>query len=156
MNNEWPYGQWRQVAAATWRSSIQPHRLYLQRGGRQVAAPTVTLVSGTVHPHGLYMQRCLAMNHRRYIAWFHSTTQVIFETWRAASSRPYWRNSIYPTQSKNRPRPLLNNCQLSIVNCQFKRTVNCKLSTVNYIPPFRKNSLPRFSRAGWSFIYWPL
>ena len=72
------------------------------------AAPTVTLVGGTVHPHGLYMQRCLVvlraanqnlliaggnhtmnspMNHRRYIAWYHSSAQVLFETWRAANSR---------------------------------------------------------------------
>ena len=37
---------WRQIAAATlFRVSgdtIQPHRLYVPRGGRQVAAPTVT------------------------------------------------------------------------------------------------------------------
>ena len=30
--------------------------------------PTVSLVGGTVRPHRLYMQRCMAMNHRRYIA----------------------------------------------------------------------------------------
>ena len=28
----------------------------------------------------------MAMNHRRYIAWFHSTIQVVLETWRAAST----------------------------------------------------------------------
>ena len=36
--------------------------------------------------HRLYLRRCMAMNHRRYIAWFHSTIQVVFETWRAAST----------------------------------------------------------------------
>ena len=35
--------------------------------------PTVSLVGGFFHPHGLYSSRCLAMNHRRYIAWFHLT-----------------------------------------------------------------------------------
>ena len=25
-------------------------------------------ISGTIHPHGLYSFRCMAMNHRRYIA----------------------------------------------------------------------------------------
>ena len=58
--------------------------------------PTVSLVGGTVHPHRLYSLRCMAMNHRRYIAWFHSTAQVVFDTWRAASSRPYWCNTIHP------------------------------------------------------------
>ena len=31
----------------------------------------------------------VAMNHRRYIAWFHSTAQVAVGTWRAADCRPY-------------------------------------------------------------------
>ena len=31
-------------------------------------SPTVSLEGGTVRPHGLYSERCLAMNHRRYIA----------------------------------------------------------------------------------------
>ena len=51
--------------------------------------PTVSLVGVTVHPHRLYLKRCLAMNHRRYIAWFHSSVRVIFGTWRAADCRPY-------------------------------------------------------------------
>ena len=50
---------------------------------------------GSIHPHGLYSSRCLAMNHRRYIAWYRSSAQVVFETWRAASSRPYWRLTIH-------------------------------------------------------------
>ena len=44
---------------------------------------------GTIQPHRLYPERCLAMNHRRYIAWYRSTAQVIFATWRAADCRPY-------------------------------------------------------------------
>ena len=31
--------------------------------------PTVSLVGSTIQPHRLYMQRCLAMDHRRYIAY---------------------------------------------------------------------------------------
>ena len=42
--------------------------------------PTFSLVGGFFHPHGLYSLRCLAMDHRRYIAWYHSSTRVIFET----------------------------------------------------------------------------
>ena len=57
--------------------SVQLNRLYTERGGRQIAAPTDTLMGGTIHPHGLYSLRCLAMNHRRYIAWYYSTLQVI-------------------------------------------------------------------------------
>ena len=53
-------------------------------------------VGGSVRPYRLYSLRCMAMNHRRYIAWSHSTAQVVFDTWRAASSRPYWRNTIHP------------------------------------------------------------
>ena len=35
---------------------------------------------GTVQPNGLYSLRCMAMNHRRYIAWFRSTARVLFGT----------------------------------------------------------------------------
>ena len=38
----------------------------------------------------------VAMNHRRYIAWYHSTARVVFETWRAANSRPYRRSTSAP------------------------------------------------------------
>ena len=78
-------------------NTIQPHWLYLQRGGRQIAAPTCVVplrplflqsrtpyrasstayggppspkgkvLRGSVQPHSLYSSRCLAMNHRRYI-----------------------------------------------------------------------------------------
>ena len=52
------------------------------------------LLGGIIQPYGLYTLRFMAMNHRRYIAWYHSTIQVIYGAWRAASSRPYLRNSI--------------------------------------------------------------
>ena len=132
----------------------------MQRGGRQIAAPTDTPVGDTIHPHKLYSLRCLAMNHRRYIAWFHSTTRVVFETWRAASSRPYGRGTYHPTQvifgthpgTAHRPFPTVSliggflhrripktdtsvtlitvNCPLSTVN--FFLIVNCPLSIVNW------------------------
>ena len=35
------------------------------------------LLGGTIQPHRLYSKRGLAMNHRRYIAWFHSTARVV-------------------------------------------------------------------------------
>ena len=59
------------------------HTSYIRNvaGGR--LPPLQTRWWGTVHPHRLYSKRCLAMNHRRYIAWFHSTAQVLFETSRA-------------------------------------------------------------------------
>ena len=65
---------------------------------------------GAIQPHGLYSLRCMvvlraanqnlliaggnhtlipSMNHRRYIAYFHSTAQVVSGTWRAAGCRPY-------------------------------------------------------------------
>ena len=36
---------------------LQPHRLYSERGGRQIAAPTDTPVCNSIHPHGLFSQR---------------------------------------------------------------------------------------------------
>ena len=36
---------------------FHPHRLYSERGGRQIAAPTDISVGGTVQPHGLYSGR---------------------------------------------------------------------------------------------------
>ena len=50
----------------------------------------------------------MAMNHRRYIAWYRSTTQVVFGTWRAANSRPYMCNTsapVVPTVRDVVPRP---------------------------------------------------
>ena len=38
------------------------------------------LLGGIIQLYGLYTLRFMAMNHRRYIAWFHSTAQVIFGT----------------------------------------------------------------------------
>ena len=52
----------------------------------------------------------MAMNHRRYIAWFYSTIQVIVETWRAAGCRPYGHTG------EQLRSPIIVNCPLSIVN----------------------------------------
>ena len=57
--------------------STHPHSLYSIRGGRQIAAPTDTLVGSTVQTHGLYLKRCLAMNHRRYFG-FHIWGDTIY------------------------------------------------------------------------------
>ena len=43
-----------------------PHRLYSERGGRQIAAPTVTLMGGTVQPHRLYTERSGRQDCRPY------------------------------------------------------------------------------------------
>ena len=50
---------WRWIIAATLRGSVHPHRLYMQRGGRQIAAPTDTPACDTIHPHRLYSQRSM-------------------------------------------------------------------------------------------------
>ena len=65
------------------RSTIQ---VYPERGGRQIAAPTGVVPFNRT---GCIRDVSMAMNHRRYIAWFRSTAQVVFETWRAADCRPY-------------------------------------------------------------------
>ena len=60
--------------------------------------------------HRLYTLRIMAMNHRRYIAWYHSTAQVIVGTWRAANSRPYRRSTsapVVPTMQNGVP-PLIH------------------------------------------------
>ena len=68
-----------------------PHRLYLQRGGRQIAAPTDTPVGDTVQPHGLYSEHSRngtqAVPYVFASRWFRSTPQVVFGTWRAADCR---------------------------------------------------------------------
>ena len=51
------YVAWRWIIAATLRGTIHPHRLYAERGGRQIAAPTDTPVDGTIQPHGVESQR---------------------------------------------------------------------------------------------------
>ena len=60
----------------------------------------------------------MAMNHRRYIAWFHSPAQVVFATWRAADCRPYrhtggWYHSttwggIAASPERQRPFPTVS------------------------------------------------
>ena len=57
----------------------------MQCGGRQVAAPTGASVGGTIHPPELYSIHGMAMNHRRYIAWCRSTTQVLFVTFQCVA-----------------------------------------------------------------------
>ena len=109
---------------------------------------------GSIRPHRLYSERGMAMNHRRYIAWYHSTTQVVFEAWRAANCRPYLRNTIQPhglywgrpPGTAHRPFPTVSlMCALvqptlfknvrflhRISNrCQPSKPQNCQLSTVN-------------------------
>ena len=66
-----------------------PHQARLGEPASPKGSSCTVLLGGIIQPHMLYSKRCLAMNHRRYIAWYHSTKQVIFETWRAANSRPY-------------------------------------------------------------------
>ena len=44
----------------------------------------------------LFVTLHVAMNHRRCIAWCHSTTKVISATWLGANSRPYMRNTFAP------------------------------------------------------------
>ena len=137
---------------------IQPYRLYSGRGGRQIAAPTVTLVGGTVHSRGLYMQRCLAMNHRRYIAWYRSTAQVLFETQHlcahclsnisrrpaalirlAQASQLPPREALVPCfWAAGQTEPAIDAAELSTVNCQLSTSgklsiVHCQLSI--FSPP---------------------
>ena len=57
----------RRVNNATWEDPSAPFHF-----GRDD-----TSIGDTVQPHELYSLRCLAMDHRRYIAWFHSTTRVV-------------------------------------------------------------------------------
>ena len=79
---------------------VYPLRLSLQRGGRLIAAPTYTSVSGTVHPHGLYSSRRMAMNHRRYIAWFRSSVQTAIAAVDGdGSSPPYYAIPFIYTDS---------------------------------------------------------
>ena len=66
----------RKVKSATWEDPSTP--FHFGRDDISVGIPFFL--------HRLYLRRCMAMNHRRYIAWFHSTIQVVFETWRAAST----------------------------------------------------------------------
>ena len=118
------------VAYETWRAadcrpyrrgSIQPHRLYLQRGGRLIAAPTDTPVGDTIQPHGFYSGR------------FRNGTQAVpygFADWFI----------LEPTDFKNghvRPQ------KLSTVNCQLKPIVNCPLIRFPVPRPPQTPSYPR-------------
>ena len=77
---------------------------------------------------------------------YRSTAQVVFDTQRAADCRPYGfteRSIFQPSLIKNarfsslsaqtEPPSISQNCQLSIVNCQFQN------------PRFRKNRMRGFS-----------
>ena len=142
----------------------------IQRGGFLRSADATVgmtdLKGGFIYPHRLYSLRAMAMNHRRYIAWFHSITQVIFETWRAAGCRPYIKNVLYyramnafnvilRQQKWGNIRPP-KNCQLSIVHCQLEK--NCQLSTVNcqLSPRFRRRFRRLTPRAPWPGSLLPL
>ena len=83
-----------------------PHRLYSKRGGRQVAAPTVTLVGSTVQPHRLYSKRGgqLVADKRRCDCHRQS---IVFDSLRGAPplhSMPLrlWRTSVlvHPAQKR--------------------------------------------------------
>ena len=72
----------------------------------------------------------MAMNHRRYIAWYRSTAQVVFETWRAAdfAAPTVSLVGVFLNRRVSKPAtsvaPTTVNCQLSklsIVNCQFPK-----------------------------------
>ena len=127
------YVAWRWIIAATLRGSIRPYRLYSERGGRQIAAPTVTLVGSAAQPHRFYLQR-----GGRQIAAptgvipFNRTSSI--RNVPGTAHRPFPTVSLigvffYKTYSKSGHVRSPNNCQLSIVNCQLKN--NCPLSTVN-------------------------
>ena len=88
------------------------------------------LLGGIIQPYGLYLQRFVAMNHRRYIAWFKNV-----------------RFLTCPGKRAHVPK----NCQLSIVHCQFGE--NCQLSTVNCTTP-AASCKPPPARPGWSRGSW--
>ena len=87
---------------------------------------------------GCYKFKCttyMAADCRRYIAWYHSTAQVVIPTWRAAGSRPYRRGTISIARVKYRPFPTV-----SLVGVRFNQRIsktatsvpnNCQLLTVN-------------------------
>ncbi len=77
------------VAQAEWRNPprwiMNHHKIKLatqeDSSTRILRSPRNDMSGGgSVHPHGLYLPRCLAMNHRRCIAWFHSTARIVFAT----------------------------------------------------------------------------
>ena len=79
--------------------TIQPHRLYSERGGRQIAAPTVSLEGVTIQPHMLYPSRS------------RNGTQAVpygFADWCILLHNAF--------QKRTRPSPIIVNCPLSIVN----------------------------------------
>ena len=81
-------------------------------------SPKGKVLGGTIHPHGLYSLRCLAMNHRRYIAQYHSTTRVILgafpERHTGRSLGFCWLVYFLHNIFQNRHVHCLDYCQLSI------------------------------------------
>ena len=103
--------------------TFYPHRLYLQRSRRLIAAPTCTLGRNTNHSYGLYSLRCLAMNHRRYIAWYHLPARVISRDIPGTAHRPFPTVSLiggffnrHILKTGTSFVPIIVNCPLSIVN----------------------------------------
>ena len=134
--------------------TIHPHRLYPSRSrngtqavpygfaGRWILSTTQVIFAtwraadcrpyrrSSIHPHGVYLLRGMAMNHRRYIAYpihphglywgrprngtqavpygfaggrYRSTARVVFGTWRAANSRPYGHTGgLFYSTTRNR------------------------------------------------------
>ena len=146
------------------------------RNGTQ-AVPYGHAGGGTVHPHGLYSLRCMAMNHRRYIGFciWGDTIQPHRLYWQRGgrhNSRPYRRGSIQPHglysgRSRNgtqavpgtahRPFPTVSLVG-AFLNQRIPKQdmfviriiVNCSLSIVNFpavpygfsfplVPPERRN-----------------
>ena len=140
-----------QVVFGTWRAaSSRPYR-------RGTSAPIVPTMRNVV-PRLIHRLWRSPFPEGEGLAWFHSTPQVVFETWRAADCRPYRCDTIhlhrfYSQRSRNgtqavpygfadrsifstvvvqkrplfdpcsqmAPRSNMQNCQLSIVNCQFQK-----------------------------------
>ena len=63
------------------KEPTQGKTCYLRRFLRSLCSVGMTC-RGVVPfcPHSLYSKRGMAMNHRRYIVWFHSTIRVVFAT----------------------------------------------------------------------------
>ena len=76
----------------------------------------------------------MAADCRRYIAWYHSPTQVIYETWRAAGLPPLrsrWLANVFNqriSETDTSVALITVNCQLSTVNSLQLPIVNCQFS----------------------------
>ena len=93
-SNEWPYGQWRQIAAATpGTSNSKPnvaamiHRHPAPARGWPRWMLRIRMFNEW--PYGQWRQIAAATVGVPYFGLYHSSPQVICPTWRAANSRPY-------------------------------------------------------------------